>query len=405
GLVDWLKDPKSNQMPEVFALDGKEQEITGRSVPERALSEYARIAPGIDAVTQMLPTNRGRHRHRMLRTQGEGVAVMHLPELGWVRFFAVRTDVPATRFLAALWRTPWWVYLALMLAATSAVAGLMAWRLSKPIRKLNWAMGKVGEGNFKIRIAPEMGRSNDEIVSLARRFDEMTERIEGLVARQKRLFHDVSHEFRSPLARMAVALELTERDPSKLASLTPRLTQEIGNLDALVDELLTYARLDDNSPLKKERAELTGLLQSIVDDADFEGSSRNVHVLLESDGPIWVDAQIDTLLRAVENLIRNALRFTPEGETVRVAVQKQDERITITVTDAGPGIPEEDLKSMFDPFVRGRDQATGSGFGLGLAIARRAVERHGGTLTAANIRPRGLQMRIELPAADDAVSP
>lgn len=400
GLIDWLKDSKSNRIPEVFALDAQGREITGRTVPDRALSEYARLVPSIDAITEALPTGRGRHRHRMLRTLDEGVYVMHLPETGWVRFFAVRTDVPATRFLAALWRTPWWVYLTLMLASTTAVAGLMAWRLSKPVRKLNWAMQKVGEGNFNIRIASEVGRSNDEIASLARRFDEMTARIDGLVARQKRLFHDVSHELRSPLARMTVALELAERDPTKLTALTPRLTQEIGNLDALVDELLTYARLDDNTPLKKERVELTGLLESVVEDADFEGSSRNVRVTLKAPSPIWIEAQIDTLLRAVENLIRNALRFTPEGETVRVHACECNGTITITVTDAGPGIPEEDLRSMFDPFVRGKDQATGSGFGLGLAIARRAVQRHGGSLTAANVAPHGLRMTIELPAAD-----
>ena len=102
----------------------------------------------------------------------------------------------------------------------------------------------------------------------------------------------------------------------------------------------------------------------------------------------------------MENLIRNALRFTPEGETVRVHACECNGTITITVTDAGPGIPEEDLRSMFDPFVRGKDQATGSGFGLGLAIARRAVQRHGGSLTAANVAPHGLRMTIELPAAD-----
>ena len=146
-----------------------------------------------------------------------------------------------------------------------------------------------------------------------------------------------------------------------------------------------------------ETTDLVPILETIVEDADFEGSAKNVRVTLTSDSALPVLAHIDSIASALENLIRNALRFSPAGTTVSVLARKTDRMVTVEICDSGPGIAESDIARLFEPFVRGSNQATGSGFGLGLAIAKRAAIRHSGTLNAENIAPHGLKMRLTLP--------
>ena len=308
-----------------------------------------------------------------------------------------RTDKPKHFWGMAFWRTPWWVHVLLALFSTALVAGLLAWNFTKPIRKLDWAMRRATEGNFGDRIAPLVGHNYDEIGDLAKRYDAMAEKINGLLKRQKTLFHDVSHELRSPLARIDVALALLEKDPTKSRQAVERIEEEVANLDTLVEALLTYARLDENAPMHFETTDLVPILETIVEDADFEGSAKNVRVTLTSDAALPVLAHIDSIASALENLIRNALRFSPAGTTVSVLARKTDRMVTVEICDSGPGIAESDIARLFEPFVRGSNQATGSGFGLGLAIAKRAAIRHSGTLNAENITPHGLKMRLTLP--------
>ena len=250
-----------------------------------------------------------------------------------------------------------------------------------------------------VRIAGEVDNRHDEIGALARQFDEMAERITGLLKRQKRLFHDVSHELRSPLARISIAIALAQKNPQKTDELLERIERDVQSLDALVDELLTYARLDDNAPMNFEVLNIVALIEGVVDDANFEGSAKNVSVRLNAPKQCLVNTHVDTLLRAVENLIRNAIRYSPPQSTIDVDVATTQSQAVITVADHGPGMPEDEIERMFDPFVRGKNQATGNGFGLGLAIAKRAVERHGGSLSAANRPEGGLMMTITLPLA------
>lgn len=411
ALIHWLMDPQTNRRPEVFVLDRNGVEISGRTVPEAARQELEALTQAAlaqmreQAAAPAATAEHGAHamhgRGRRMRTlpQIEGVSMTRLPEIGWVRLIAVRTDAPSTPFFVALWHTPWWVYLLISVIVLSVVAWMLASRYSKPIRRLNWAMQQAAQGDFEVRIASDVGNDSNEIGELARQYDRMAERIHGLLTRQKRLFHDVSHELRSPLARMNVAIELAQRDRSQTDACLMRMQREVANLDALVGELLTYARLDENAPMDMECVEWVGLLESVVEDADFEGSQRQVHVSLDAPECVYVRAHVDSLMRAVENLIRNALRFSPAESCVRVALATQNDQAVLTITDSGPGMPDEDIDNLFEPFVRGKDQATGNGFGLGLAIAKRAVSRHAGTLTAQNVSPHGLQMRICLPLA------
>lgn len=377
ALEIWLRDGKRNARPEVFVVDAKGNEVTGRKVPSKALQELHSSTP-----------------HRLL--------VVHImTNHGALRMFAVRTQpLPATIF-SSLMRTPLWLQFLMALLATTLVAGALAWHFARPIRKLDWAMRKAAEGNLDIRVATTVGHRFDEIGALAQRYDAMAEKIDRLLARQKRLFHDVSHELRSPLARLEMAIGIAQRDASRRNEMLERIEKEIHTLDSLVEELLTYARLDDNAPMAFESIDLVGVLQDIVDNANFEGEKRRVRVELECPPDCVLNIHVDTLGRAIENLIRNALRFTPDDGRIRVTLSDENERVRLDILDQGPGIDPIQLETVFHPFVRGSNQATGSGFGLGLAIAKRAVERHRGTLRAENVQPHGLAMRIVLPKTTD----
>ena len=350
ALITWLKDPEVNTRPEVFVLDPSGHEISGRSIPQKAAESLANSGP-----QEGVYTMRGHGRH-MRPFQG-------------YRFFAVRTDIPPSPIRLIMWKMPWWGWALIAALISVFVAGSVAWTSTRPIKKLQWAMQKASQGVFDVRIANEVGHEHDEIGELARQFDAMAERIHGLFDRQKRLFHDVSHELRSPLARISVAVELAEKSPEKAHEFLQRIEGDVQVLNAMVDELLTYARLDENAVIHFERTDLVPLLEAITDDADFEGSATGTHVTLHS-GP---------------------------GQQVSVVAKEENEHVVITVTDSGPGMDPSELEKIFDPFVRGKNQPTGGGFGLGLAIAKRAVQRHGGTLTATNVKPHGLCMRIDIP--------
>lgn len=400
-LVSWLTDKTSNNRPEVFVTDADGNEISGRKVPEKAaeslrhptaeqyILQPCRMVPGMGPGMGMgRGMMMGRHHMR-----GNNIDCLNL------NFFAVRTDLPPRNLFLAFWHTPLWVHILFALLATSIAAGLLAWRFARPIKKLDWAMRRASEGDLTVRVAPEVGHSYDEIGALAQRFDATTEKINGLIARQKRLFHDVSHELRSPLARIEIAVAIAEKNPERRGELLTRIEKDVQALDALVDELLTYARLDDNAPMDFVETDVVPLLEDIVENARFEGTPRHVAMTLDAPAAQTLKLHVDSFGRAAENIIRNALRYSPEGGTVTVTAKKEADNFVIRVSDEGPGMDPEDLAKIFQPFVRGKNEATGSGFGLGLAIAKRAAERHGGSLTAVNRKPHGLIMTLTVPAA------
>ncbi len=374
SLKKFLLDPQVNQRPEVFVVDDSGREITGRKVPETAMQDFANGRP---------------HHHSYVRL---------VTPRGPLTFFAVRTDRPPRNLFFDFWFAPLWIRALVIILATTLVSSLLAWYFSRPIKKLEWAMRRASQGDLNVRIASEVGHRHDEIGQLAAGYDNMAEHINSLIARQKRLFHDVSHELRSPLARVEVALALAEKNPERREELMKRIEREVSTLDSLVEELLTYARLDDNAPMKLEPTDVSPILEAIAENAQFEGEARKVRIELQNNSHGLVNANVDQLGRAIENIVRNALRFTPEGGKICISAFNSGKDLVLSVTDQGPGMSDQEIENMFQPFVRGSDQATGSGFGLGLAIAKRAVERHGGSITAANARPHGLCMTVRLPA-------
>ncbi|HNI82913.1 MAG TPA: ATP-binding protein [Rhodocyclaceae bacterium] len=292
------------------------------------------------------------------------------------------------------------VLIASGLLASVLVSALLAWYLAKPVRHLRWAFGAVADGRLDTRVSPLMGARRDEIADLGVEFDRMAGQLQALVGAQRRLLHDVSHELRSPLARMQAAIGLARQDASKLPATIDRIERESVRLDELVGQLLTLARLDAGSgDAPEEAVDLIDLVAAIADDARFEAETLGKTVHFVGDGQALTRVRAELIQRAFENVIRNAVKFTAVGTAVDVTVGVIDGRFRLRVADRGPGVSESDLATIFEPFHRGRAAVTAGGFGLGLAIARRAVTSHGGQIEASNRDGGGLEVSIVLPLA------
>jgi two-component system sensor histidine kinase CpxA len=295
----------------------------------------------------------------------------------------------------------------LRLAAIVLIVGLISlWltrHITSPILKLRKTANQLAAGNLSARVGPISPRRKDELADLYQDFDHMAEQIETLLASQQRLLSDISHELRSPLARLSVALGIAHRSstPESLPALD-RIERETERLNELIGGLLDLARLESgNRFVTRAHLDLELLVQEIISDANFEASSRNRSVHLLSRFPCRVNGNVDLLRSAIENVVRNAANYTPEGTEVEVTLIEEDRGKTalIRIRDHGPGVPEAALATIFHPFYRveeARDRISG-GVGLGLSITDRAVRGHGGTVQARNAADGGLSIEIRLP--------
>jgi two-component system OmpR family sensor kinase len=291
---------------------------------------------------------------------------------------------------------------AILLLASLLLSALLAANLARPVSQLRDGLRKLAKGDLDVRLTAGMGRRRDEIADLAHDFDAMAERLQHLIASRDRLLHDVSHELRSPLARMSVAVGLARKNGVPEQALE-RIETEGARLNEIVGDLLSLSRAESEARNEEIYFDLGGLLQVICEDARFEAQPRGVEVRLEL-SPEFDDPDHAPLLkgapqllrRGIENVIRNALRFSPAGDAVSVRAAIAGGRIGIEVSDNGPGVTPDMLKTMFEPFVKGAAEARG--VGLGLTIARRALAAYGGRLEAINRADGGLLMRISLPA-------
>lgn len=290
----------------------------------------------------------------------------------------------------------------------SAFCYWLARYLTAPVKKLRIATQELARGNLSARVGRSGGR-RDELVSLGSDFDLMAEQIEALVQAQNRLLGDISHELRSPLARLNVALELArQRSGAEAASALARIQREAENLNEMIGQLLTLTRLQTGArEIQKSGFDLCRLVREIADDAQFEAQSANRAVKLEGDATCSFTGNEQLLRRAIENVVRNAVHYTPERSSVEIAVRQaavetNHDTIAISVRDHGPGVPDTALEEIFRPFYRvddARDREAG-GVGLGLAIAERAIQLHGGTVSAANAPDGGLIVTITLPGLE-----
>ncbi|GFO53844.1 two-component sensor histidine kinase [Geomonas sp. Red276] len=332
----------------------------------------------------------------------------------------VRVAAPSgTRYLAATRAIPlpgppdglrfpfppdFWLQMAITLVVSALVCFGLSWHITAPVRRLRLAVQGFALGDLATRVAVTGAKSGDELTDLGRDFNLMAIRIEKLVNAHKQLVRDVSHELRSPLARLNVALGIARNQscPGQEAALD-RIEQESERLNVLVGELLTLSQLDGGVTGEKTRFDLTLLAEEVASDAHFEASGCHRRVEIVSASPsLPVEGNRELLRRALENVFRNAVRYTPEGSSVQLRLAVSDGWAVVTVRDFGPGVPDDQLSDIFRPFHRvadARDRKSG-GTGIGLAISERAVTLHGGTIVATNAPGGGLQVEIKLPLTE-----
>lgn len=326
------------------------------------------------------------------------VLVMDMRPPGRAELFRVRPDILAIRVLAAV-----------------IVAGLVCFWLARyitaPVTRLRAATRSLAEGNLSARVGSGL-RRRDELADLGRDFDHMAERLEALMASQRRLMVDISHELRSPLARLSVALGLAWKHATPpIEPNLDRIERETVRLNDMIGTLLSLARLESGvEPRGRDTVQLDELLREIAGDANFEAQPREVRVEVLRADPCAVIGNDAELRSAIENVVRNAVRYTSAATTVEVSLEKLTirgaEHALIRVRDHGEGVPPESIENLFRPFYRvadARDRGSG-GTGLGLAITATVIRRHGGSCTAQNDPAGGLVVELQLPLGAPAAA-
>ena len=319
--------------------------------------------------------------------------VMHRSADGRYWFVAVSPAQPRN--------APYYRYYLLVVGATAVLCWLAAINVVVPIRQITATIEQFGRGNLSARVKTER---RDEIGTLGRSFNSMAERLEKLVLSEHRLLEDISHELRSPLARLNFSVKLARTATDRDAALD-RVKRDIDRLTTLVSELVEMTRVEgDPACRKSEIVCMNGVISETVRDACIEVEARGCTVNVDGELTTKVLGDRELLRRAVENVLRNAVRYSPPKAKIDIVLKEQGDTASITVRDYGSGIPEAFLDKIFDPFFRveeARDSETG-GVGLGLSIAKRAVQLHNGSILARNSNP-GLSVEITLPVTRESL--
>lgn len=372
----------------VYVLDADGTDLLGRKLPGRA----GRLAQRIAERRGPPPPPNFRPPHRMPRfvgPDGSLYTMLILPQrLGWFGILGLG-GVPLTVLASAL-------------AVSAVVCFFLARHIAAPVRRLQGAARALADGDLAARVAEDLGRRRDEIGDLGRDFDTMAGRLQELLASRQRLLRDISHELRSPLARIRVALELARRKGSGDGDELARIEHEAERLDGLIGQVLQLSRLDDGGPPARLRpVDLTSLLDALADDARMEAQAAGRSVLREPAAPLEVQADATLLRSALENVLRNAIRYTAADTAVEITQARRGAMAVVSVRDHGPGVPEAELRRIFEPFHRVADarERDSGGEGIGLAITARVASLHRGTVTARNVEGGGLQVDFELPVA------
>lgn len=371
-----------------YALDSNDTDRLGRlptlAVRDAAAATRAGAPIASERMRTALATLRGENTELVLVASTEG-----------------------SLFSRVLFKQPsgFWMQIIVAMIVSALVSALLAWSVAAPLARIRMSTRRFAEGDLDTRVGTLRFGGSDEIKALASEFDRMAERIAALIDNNRRLVRDVSHELRSPLARLRVALELARgQDGAAVEQSLDRIERESDRLEAMLSQAIELSRLETRPERSPEAIALDELVEDVIANADYEATPLGRKVVLSSSTPITMVGARDTLYGAIENIVRNALAYTADGTRVEVCLARdsvQPGNAVLSIRDHGPGVAEADLTRIFEPFFRtdaARARSSG-GTGLGLAIARRAIANHGGSIQAQNAPDGGLDVVIRLPAS------
>ncbi|HSS62836.1 MAG TPA: ATP-binding protein [Gammaproteobacteria bacterium] len=405
----FLSNNQRGWHPRVFVLDARGRDVLGRRLPPW-VGDMEGGPAGHDkrvaVVTESVTAPSG-ERYRMMALVPTG-APAAAPDGAFMRQQEPKSSgARALKSAGRIFRGPaeiQWLRLGVAVLVSGLVCFLLARYLTGPLAQLRGATRSLAEGDLAARVGASVTARRDEIGALGRDFDAMAERVEGLVTSQQRLLRDVSHELRSPLSRLQVALGLArKRAGAEVTADLDRIELETERVNELIGQILTLTRLErDLAAEQLVPVELVNIVREVVEDANYEAGASQRKVALGETESGKVQGRPRLLHSAIENVVRNAVRYTAEQTTVEVSMASSEKTITVRVRDHGPGVADAALGQLFEPFYRVDEarEREGGGYGIGLAITERTIRRHGGRVRAHNHPGGGLTVELELPRCE-----
>lgn len=393
-LTDDLRSLPAWSQRFVYILDRHNQDLLQRELP-----------PGVTVLSPNLtrrhPYDKVQDRNRKLYgrylTLNDGNAVKI------ITISSGRDEGPDRDIIWELFIENIWPLLLVSILVSGTACFLLARYFTRSINALQKATHQIANGDLSVRIGEQFQGRKDEIAELGRDFDHMTERLQKAMQEQQRLIKDVSHELRSPLARLQIALGLAQqRSQGVIDNELARIQQAANYLNDIITDILALPLQNTETWELDDMLDLVSLLQTLIDNYREQASEKNVSLQLHCQlTEALVATRGNTLVGVFENVLRNALLYTTRGSQIELTLKAQGNHYAISISDAGPGVPSDSLKDIFEPFFR-TDQARAresGGYGLGLAIALRTVKLHNGEISAHNRPQGGLEVQVQLPAA------
>ncbi len=399
ALEALLKEWQFRRMPQVLAIDAEGNELLNRSYSEQALATAQSLIAN-DATQSVNAITLGADEQITLFVPDTGRG-FHQPHSGRPPHMHHDGPPPVPPALLEPRHSrglPIWPIIASTLVSL-IFAAIIAWYFSKPIQLLHSAFSKGAKGELDSHIAEQMGNREDALSDLGKDFDTMATRLGKLIKGQKRLLNHVSHELRSPLSRMQIAIGLAKQNAEKIPSSLDRIQLESERMDQLIGELLQLSKLESGvSALNKQTVNLSHLVQDMLNDASFEAAEKNITVKSNISEDCIINCDAELIYRAIENIVRNALKYTDHDTIVSVSLTKTKHHLLVNVSDQGDGVDDHALEDIFQPFVRTNHAQPKHGYGIGLALAKQVIEAHNGIISAANHPShKGLTVSIQLP--------